>query len=154
MFPFPPLHSRRVSQWSNNNGCCEYYNICILIYIYCADPKGEFFSIKFHHGGVFVKEPYWGYKGGEVHFFDQCNVDEISMLELEDMAEKLGWKENVKFKYKIPRVPMSKGIKELSKDLHVMEMTKYIAGKQMVIDVYIEDCSGSIEDCEIGRAHV
>ena len=101
---------------------------------------------------MFVREPYWGYKRGEVHFFE-CNVDEMSMLELEDMTEKLGWKDNIKFKYKIPRVPMCNGMKELSKDQHVLDLTKYISGKQKVIDVYIEDCDG-VDVLEGGETYV
>ena len=41
-----------------------------------------FFSIKLHYGGAFVNGYY---KGGDVHFFYHCDVDEISMLELKNV---------------------------------------------------------------------
>ena len=58
--------------------------------IFChllSHPNNDFFSIKLHHGGAFVNGYY---KGGDVHFFYHCDVDEMSMLKLKDKCEQLG----------------------------------------------------------------
>ncbi|CAL2239970.1 unnamed protein product [Prunus armeniaca] len=54
----------------------------------------EVVTFKFFHGGKLVKnrkDSQWSYLGGEVSWFDYCEVDYMSMLELFGMAKDLGY---------------------------------------------------------------
>ncbi|CAL8086133.1 unnamed protein product [Prunus armeniaca] len=54
----------------------------------------EVLTFKFFHGGKLVKnrkDNEWSYLGGEVSWFDYCEVDYMSMLELFGMAKDLGY---------------------------------------------------------------
>ncbi|CAL9022795.1 unnamed protein product, partial [Prunus brigantina] len=54
----------------------------------------EVVTFKFFHGGKLVKnrkDSQSSYLGGEVSWFDYCEVDYMSMLELFGMAKDLGY---------------------------------------------------------------
>ncbi|CAL9021163.1 unnamed protein product [Prunus brigantina] len=55
----------------------------------------EVVTFKFFHGGKLVKngltDNEWSYLGGEVSWFDYCEVDYMSILELFGMAKDLGY---------------------------------------------------------------
>ena len=60
------------------------------------------FTMKVRHGGQIVEvNGKQEYEGGMVDYFDKCDVDCISMLELEDFAERLGYEGNAIFTYRV-----------------------------------------------------
>ncbi|KAK3037982.1 hypothetical protein RJ639_031569 [Escallonia herrerae] len=54
------------------------------------DYDSEFFTIELHHGGEFRNCPVTVYVGGKVAYFDYCDPDQMSLLELVDCCEKVG----------------------------------------------------------------
>ncbi|KAL8115849.1 hypothetical protein AgCh_022374 [Apium graveolens] len=52
-----------------------------------SDPDN--FTIKLHHGGEIKTDPKL-YVGGSVDYFDFCNVDELSLLDLNAMMKEAG----------------------------------------------------------------
>ncbi|KAK2635121.1 hypothetical protein Ddye_029913 [Dipteronia dyeriana] len=57
------------------------------------DPD-QFFSFRVHHGGEFNgdMDEYIGGGGGAVSFYDYVSLDELSLLDLDDIAMELGYK--------------------------------------------------------------
>ncbi|KAL4342229.1 hypothetical protein GQ457_08G017620 [Hibiscus cannabinus] len=53
--------------------------------------SSEYFTIVMHHGGFMVNSPRFQYSGKEVSFFDMCHIDSMSMLEIFDIVEELGY---------------------------------------------------------------
>ena len=76
---------------------------CIYIYIYImAGPHSDFFTIKMHHGGEFVKQfPYAKYTPDRVGFFDYCEFDKMSMVELITMGGHLGFSGMLSFYFSV-----------------------------------------------------
>ena len=58
----------------------------------CADPNDleNYFSFRVHHGGEFDSKMVT-YIGGSECFYDYVTLDELSMLDLEDIAIELGY---------------------------------------------------------------
>lgn len=59
------------------------YNIS---YLNCADDK-DLFNIKIHGGGEFSAAS-GGYVGGKYRYFDNCDVDEMYVLEFGTMLKE------------------------------------------------------------------
>lgn len=75
--------------------------------------KPEDFSIKLFYGENLVEYPK-NYVGGSVVFFDSCNVDEVSMLELNSMLKEVGvFGRDQKFWYRQPGSDWENGCFEL-----------------------------------------
>ncbi|XP_039039206.1 uncharacterized protein LOC120177009 [Hibiscus syriacus] len=53
--------------------------------------ESEYFTIVMHHGGFMVNSYGFKYTGKEVSFIDTCHVDNMSMLEMYDIVEELGY---------------------------------------------------------------
>ncbi|KAK2655818.1 hypothetical protein Ddye_008870 [Dipteronia dyeriana] len=58
---------------------------------YDLDDTEILFSFRVHHGGGYDGEME-NYIGGKFNFFDYLNLDELSMLDLDDIALELGYK--------------------------------------------------------------
>ena len=69
---------------------------------FLAAGETSLFTLKFNHGGQFenVGNGNLHYVNGHVVYFDHCDIDYMSMLELEDFAERLGYEEHVSFHYR------------------------------------------------------
>ncbi|KAK8574073.1 hypothetical protein V6N13_097067 [Hibiscus sabdariffa] len=57
--------------------------------------SSEYFTLDMHHGVFMVNSPRFQYSGKEVSFFDMCHIDSMSMLEIFDIVEELGYGEDV-----------------------------------------------------------
>ncbi|KAE8722753.1 hypothetical protein F3Y22_tig00013680pilonHSYRG00033 [Hibiscus syriacus] len=53
--------------------------------------ESEYFTIVMHHGGFMVNSSAFKYTGKEVSFIGMCHVDNMSMLEMYDIVEELGY---------------------------------------------------------------
>lgn len=62
-----------------------------------AGPNSEFFTIRMHHSGKFMNFGSTCYVGGSISYFDYCSEDEMSMLEISEMAKDLGLHGSVSF---------------------------------------------------------
>ncbi|KAK1555515.1 hypothetical protein Q3G72_027498 [Acer saccharum] len=58
---------------------------------YGVDDLAIFFSFKVHHGEQFDVSMD-NYNGGSINYFDYISLDELSMLDLDDIAIKLKFK--------------------------------------------------------------
>ncbi|KAK1587371.1 hypothetical protein Q3G72_012209 [Acer saccharum] len=68
---------------------------------YGTDDLDIFFSFKVHHGGQFDVSMD-NYNGGSINYFDYISLDELSMLDLDDIAIKLKYKLPVGYWIKLP----------------------------------------------------
>ncbi|KAK8612693.1 hypothetical protein V6N13_092804 [Hibiscus sabdariffa] len=67
-----------------------------------------------------VNSPRFQYSGKEVSFFDMCHIDSMSMLEMYDITEKLGYGGKYKLYWKHPG--RSFNVKHLRADTDVIAM--------------------------------
>ncbi|KAK8663441.1 hypothetical protein V6N13_083260 [Hibiscus sabdariffa] len=51
----------------------------------------KYCTIVFHRGGFIVNHPKVMYTGKEVNFFDMCEIETMSMLEIHEMIKELGY---------------------------------------------------------------
>lgn len=72
---------------SKSNAICDFFS---LLVDFCVDSKYQQFTIIIHHGGVFKGGRKDIYVRGTVTCFDYCHVDEISLIELANMASEVG----------------------------------------------------------------
>ncbi|RXH75872.1 hypothetical protein DVH24_042659 [Malus domestica] len=88
-----------------------------------------------YHGGQLSEDFY---VEGKVDFFDYCDNDFMSLLEVDNMVEELGYG-NVfmSYQYRIPGMEIRNGMKPLMTDLDVINMCKFVP-IHTLIDVYIE----------------
>ncbi|KAM1048982.1 hypothetical protein ACFX2C_028132 [Malus domestica] len=88
-----------------------------------------------YHGGQLSEDFY---VGGNVDFFDFCDKDFMSMLEVDSMVEELGYG-NVfmSYQYRIIGMEIRNGLKPMMTDSDVINMCKFVPD-HTVIDVYIE----------------
>lgn len=93
--------------------------IIIVLLLKCADI--DCFSIKLFHGGVWTENPK-RYNSGFVEYFDFCNVDEMSLLELFEMVKECGGFGCNELWYKDPGTDIEKGLFKLETDTDVMIM--------------------------------
>lgn len=90
-----------------NVGWWLYFNTlkaCLFCFglLNFADKHDSFFTLEIHHKGVFVGSGVGKcYNGGIIDYFDYCNMDLMSILEIEDMLEQLGYDGTVDSYYKM-----------------------------------------------------
>ena len=61
-----------------------------------ADGEKYFFTLKVNHGGQLAEQNgVIEYVGGQVEYFVYCQNDYMSLLELEDFADRLGYEGRV-----------------------------------------------------------
>ena len=72
------------------------------------------------------------YVNGQVEYFDQCDVDYISMMELEDFVERLRYEENVTLHYRVSAI----NVRVLEDDMDVMALMS-IAGRSTVVEILL-----------------
>ncbi|KAK2993096.1 hypothetical protein RJ640_012633, partial [Escallonia rubra] len=112
------------------------------------DYDSEFFTIELHHRGEFRNCPVTVYVtvyvGGKVVYFDYCDLDKMSLLELVDCCEKLGYEIDMvkqenwpKFYSKMHGCTLSTGLLLLGTDQIALSLTKNVKDNT-VIEVYVK----------------
>ncbi|RXI02320.1 hypothetical protein DVH24_026850 [Malus domestica] len=97
--------------------------------------NNKLFTIKMFHGGQLSEDFY---VGGKMDFFDYCDKDFMSLLEVGNMVEELGYGNIfISYQYRIPGMEIQNGLKPLMTDSDVINMCKFVPN-HTVIDVYIE----------------
>ncbi|XP_020415448.1 acidic leucine-rich nuclear phosphoprotein 32 family member B-like [Prunus persica] len=100
------------------------------IFLLFRDP--ELFTIEIHHGGYFKKGKY---VRGTAQWADNCNTDQLSVLDLYDVAESLGYNYiKVDYSYR----PTTLGYVAIRGDLDVLEFVHEISASR-VHDLYITE---------------
>ena len=91
------------------------------------------FTMKVRHGGQIVEvNGKQEYEGGVVDYFDKCDVDDMSMLEIEDFAERLGYEGNFIFIYRVVGVSFVGYFKSLEDDMDVLAMVADIESNRLL----------------------
>ena len=105
-------------------------------------PTNEnFFSIKVHHGRDFTEGPVKRYVGSTVEYLDNCDPDKMSLLEMDDIAEKLGHVPHVGFYYRLPGVTLDNGLVFMNTDEDVMAMIACLPSSRTA-EMYLKHFGG------------
>uniref|UniRef100_A0A2N9H486 PB1-like domain-containing protein n=1 Tax=Fagus sylvatica TaxID=28930 RepID=A0A2N9H486_FAGSY len=76
--------------------------------------------------------------GGTVLVYDNMEIDLFSVQEIETMCKELGVYNYMQFYYVIPGCDLSDGLRYLSTDSHIIEMSKCLTPLNPKVDVYVE----------------
>ncbi|KAK8646817.1 hypothetical protein V6N13_120587 [Hibiscus sabdariffa] len=113
------------------------------------DDSSQFFTLVLHHDGFMVNSPRLKYTGKKINFFDMCHVDSMSMLEMYDIAEEVGYNGMFNMYWKQPGVKLI--VKPLRTDSDVLSMLGTMP-KQKQLHVYLEEIVPEIEGVDITGA--
>lgn len=91
----------------------------------------DLFTIKYHHAGEFRVNPT-RYIGGTVDYFDLCDVDTMSLIELGSMAKETGEVGALNFFYKWPKTDMNRGLHPIDNDADVVEMCELLPPSRVI----------------------
>ncbi|KAH7864463.1 hypothetical protein Vadar_029815 [Vaccinium darrowii] len=103
--------------------------------------NAPYFSIEVHHGGSFALRPTKVYIGGKVQTVHGLSTEYISLLQLEAMAQQLGYDSSVTFYYNISGYNLDVGLLPINNDNGVLAMLKYMDQKRTVV-MYLEQVGG------------
>ena len=102
-----------------------------------ADTNSDFFTIKVFHGGRFSEEKGRKcYVGGTVSYFDWNDKDKMSLIELDDIAKRLGYADFVGFHYRNPAFVLDGGFKMMHVDEDVLDMVGCV--EDHVVEMYMD----------------
>ncbi|GMN51605.1 hypothetical protein TIFTF001_020755 [Ficus carica] len=90
-------------------------------------------------GEAFNKDGEMIYEGGMVDYIDRCSADYMSLLELQDWVEKLGYHVPVAFHYKPVVVFGMNAFEQLMTDQDVIKMAYEVDWVKRIQDSYITD---------------
>ncbi|KAF7112650.1 hypothetical protein RHSIM_RhsimUnG0208000 [Rhododendron simsii] len=117
-----------------------------------SDPS--LYSLEVHHGGRFSVRPMKLYTGGKIDTFHDLNPDYISMLEMEAMAQDLGYSGHVAFYYKKPGFSLDEGLVPFSTDKEVVKMLDFLH-KDRVAKVYLDHEGGeTLLKSQVGSSNI
>ncbi|KAG8370535.1 hypothetical protein BUALT_Bualt14G0127100 [Buddleja alternifolia] len=107
--------------------------------------------MKLHHGGKLVEHPLkmYIYVGGNIDFIDYPHFDTMSLVELDKLAEKLGYVGGVGYIYLQPRTDFQTGLVFVLSDDNALDMAK-IGAKFGEISLYMVEpfLCGLLEDID------
>ncbi|GJV65473.1 hypothetical protein Tco_1476301 [Tanacetum coccineum] len=103
------------------------------------DANANMFSLKIHHGGVFVGFPERRYVNGQEAYIDLIDIDTFSVLELSSFMKELGYTHGrpMFYHFRVPNNDLDYGLKALACDEDVISLSKHV-GEHKLINVYIE----------------
>ncbi|KAL0328594.1 UNVERIFIED_CONTAM: hypothetical protein Scaly_2292000 [Sesamum calycinum] len=88
-----------------------------------------------------VAPDYGFYVGGKIDHFDYCHVDEMSLIELTEMAKTLQIDTHVTFFYSRNGINDCNSIAMMSTDLHTLELVNYVDGDR-IVGIFIDHGHG------------
>ena len=102
-----------------------------------ADQHPNLFTIRLHHGGVLTDSPCRAYKWGTIDFVDYVDTDMLSMHEISDMVELLGYSvvDHIYYYFQHPEKNLDDGLLDLSSDQDVLNLARHVE-KHKIINVY------------------
>ncbi|KAH7854192.1 hypothetical protein Vadar_011227 [Vaccinium darrowii] len=90
----------------------------------------EYFTIKLNHGGNLVKEDVVEYYiDGTVNYFDYCDNDRISRIELQAMCKEVGYVEELSLYYKVCGSDGKWAFKNIQTDGDVTNMVQCLSNE-------------------------
>ncbi|KAL1816725.1 hypothetical protein ACET3Z_019299 [Daucus carota] len=121
--------------------CPTYTSIIDQAFDTYSNIYSDYFTIKMHHSGEW-NEYMTVYKYGKIDYFDCCNVDKISLIEIQAMhTECCEFKGGqISFWYKTPTTSILEDLTDLLHDVDVMKMTRVLDRKLGIMEVYVTVC--------------
>ncbi|MFS8000646.1 hypothetical protein Hanom_Chr12g01180811 [Helianthus anomalus] len=100
----------------------------------------ELFCFKVFHGGKLTDFPNRVYEGGKSDYIDLLNRDHFSLMDMHDIAQKLGYKYDsiLNYHYLLPSHDLDYGLRPLCKFYDVMTLLKHTPIHRE-FNVYIEE---------------
>ena len=127
--------------FSVNGPICSCKALCTgicLIVVICSPhlfvlifSVSELFTVKLHYGGVFKEEPKT-YVGGDFEYFDFCDVDMMSLVELVHMLKECNVFGASVFYYRLPATDWVRGLFPLSNNEEVVLMCELVPPSRVV----------------------
>ncbi|GJR84051.1 hypothetical protein Tco_0154836 [Tanacetum coccineum] len=92
------------------------------------DANVNMFSLKIHHGGVFVGFPERRYVNGQEAYIDLIDIDTFSVLELSSFMKELGYTHGrpMFYHFRVPNNDLDYGLKALACDEDVITLSKHV----------------------------
>ncbi|KAH7845309.1 hypothetical protein Vadar_000555 [Vaccinium darrowii] len=116
----------------------------------CREPP--YFAIEVHHGGRFVCKPTKVYTGGKTQTVHGIDPDVMSLLELDAMAQVLGYAYKMAFYYKLPGLNLDIGLVHITSDKIAYEMSKFLNNNRTMV-MYLEEVGGvKVVDSQLGSS--
>ncbi|KAL0375011.1 UNVERIFIED_CONTAM: hypothetical protein Sradi_3416800 [Sesamum radiatum] len=101
-------------------------------------PNSDYFTIRMHYDGQMCELGRRVYVGGKIAHFDYCEVDEMSLLELYEMAKELHINtEVVTFFYSRDGINDCNSINMISTDSHTLELINFV-DENRVIGIFLD----------------
>ena len=127
------FHHFKIGIFYAEIGVSSIYN---RVFFYAAiSGNNDLFTIKMYHGGQLSEDFY---VGGNEDFFDYCDKDFMSLLEVDNIVEELGYGNIfMSYQYRFLGMEIRNGLKPLMTDSDVINMCKFVPNHTL-IDVYIE----------------
>ncbi|CAN1800196.1 hypothetical protein LINPERHAP1_LOCUS22442, partial [Linum perenne] len=91
------------------------------------DP--DLFSLEINSKGDFGK---WSYYNGKINWFDYCDVDKLSIIEVKAMPLELGVEDDVELFWLQPGSNFKKGLKILQICPHIVEMCNSVRDDRLI----------------------
>ncbi|XP_058209538.1 uncharacterized protein LOC131322289 [Rhododendron vialii] len=98
------------------------------------------FTMQIHHEGKFFNVPRIKYEGGSIAYVDNCSRDTISLLEVGDLVEQLGYTGMINYYYVMTGRTINNGLKMLLTDKDVLDRIDQLPPSR-VVDIYVEPIS-------------
>ncbi|KAG8378341.1 hypothetical protein BUALT_Bualt08G0127300 [Buddleja alternifolia] len=100
--------------------------------------SADLFTLKVHHGGMFVNEGVFQYVGGTVTLFEELDPDFMSFYEILNPIRRLGYPPTIVMW--LPNSELENGLRLIDSDRVVCIMfVEYSAENCNVVDVYVEN---------------
>ncbi|KAH7836066.1 hypothetical protein Vadar_032417 [Vaccinium darrowii] len=111
-----------------------------------------YFAIEVHHGGRFICRPMKVYNGGKTQIVHGLDPNVMSLLELDAMAQVLGYVDKVAFYYKLLGLNLDIGLVHITSDKVAFEMSNFLDSNMTVV-MYLEEVRGvKVVDSQLGSS--
>ncbi|BFG24105.1 hypothetical protein CerSpe_103790 [Prunus speciosa] len=77
------------------------------------------------------------YVNGSVDWFDYCDKDRMSMIEIDGMVKELGYEGIINYWYNIPGGHFDGGLVKLSEDADILDMLTFVPDNRL-INIFLE----------------
>ena len=96
-------------------------------------------NLVIHHGGKWQSMDTMVYKGGEVTYYDNIDIDYLSMFEMLGYTKELRYKDGGQMWFKIAGLTGLKSYEEILSDMNVANMLDYNKGMGDIEVYFVEE---------------
>ncbi|KAG8385146.1 hypothetical protein BUALT_Bualt03G0011400 [Buddleja alternifolia] len=107
-----------------------------LDYCIAGTMSADLFTLKVHHGGMFVNEGVFQYVGGTVTLFEELDPDFMSFYEILNPIRRLGYPPTIVMWYRLPNSELENGLRLIDSDRVVCTMfVEYSINKYVFLQI-------------------